>query len=434
MVRLLLLLSVLIISATALYSQTSHELFEEGKEFQKNGRKIKAIRAYEDALTKAKSQHDKSLQMEIHLELAELKNNLINYKESLEHYHQFTALYKRKLSGEKNVLKKSVGDLELSVDNLETEVNEGQESIQKMDKEITSLTKEKLQAENEKQQLEIDKQQLEIDNKNQQLSIQRHENRRNIMLFIVTFSLLFVIFISWAFYRNKKINKLLRIKNDQIAAEKEKSEELLLNILPESIAEELKESGKTISKRYEDASIMFTDFKGFTTFSEQYSPEDLVIELDNYFTAFDEIMQKYNIEKIKTIGDAYLCVCGVPDKNKNHAITITKAAFELRDYVEQKAQALKAKGKPYLEMRIGIHSGPLVAGVVGSKKFAFDVWGDAVNIAARMEQSGEVNAINISEDVYQLIKDDFELEYRGEIEAKNKGKLKMYFVLNPKHR
>jgi class 3 adenylate cyclase len=252
------------------------------------------------------------------------------------------------------------------------------------------------------------------------------------MYFIIGIAILVVIFISWAYYRNSKINNLLRQKNDEIAAAKEKSEELLLNILPASTAEELKEFGKTTSKRYDNASIMFTDFKGFTKFSEQYSPEDLVQELDNYFTVFDEIMQQYNIEKIKTIGDAYLCVCGVPDEDPNHATKIINAAFELRDYVQQKAKTLKEKGKPFLEMRIGVHSGPLVAGVVGSKKFAFDVWGDAVNIAARMEQSGEVNTINVSEDVHELIKDDFDLEYRGEIQAKNKGKLKMYFVLKPK--
>ena len=425
MMRNLFLHLIFFICASVSFSQSAMELYQQGKSFQKDGRKMKAIRSYEDALIKAQNQQNSTLQMEIHLELAELKNNLINYKESLKHYHEFTALYKQKLASEKEVLK-------TSVNNLETKVDKGQDSIQQMDKEIVSLTKEKLQSEYEKQQLEIDKQELEINNKNQQLSIQQYENRRNIMYFIIGIAILILFFISWAYYRNRKTNKLLREKNDQIAAAKEKSEELLLNILPESTAEELKEFGKTTSKRYDNASIMFTDFKGFTKFSEQYSPEELVQELDNYFTAFDGIMQKYSIEKIKTIGDAYLCVCGIPDQNHNHATTIVNAAFELRNYVQQKAKALKEKGKPYLEMRIGIHCGSLVAGVVGSKKFAFDVWGDAVNIAARMEQSGESNTINVSEDMYEMIKDDFELEYRGKIEAKNKGKLKMYFVLKKK--
>lgn len=139
-------------------------------------------------------------------------------------------------------------------------------------------------------------------------------------------------------------------------------------------------------------------------------------ELDQYFTAFDEIMNKYNIEKIKTIGDAYMCVSGVPVEDDSHAKNMVNAAFEIRNFVRERAEALKAEGKSYLEMRIGIHTGSLVAGVVGSKKFAFDVWGDAVNIAARMEQSGEPGSINVSEDFSRLIKDDFELDYRGEIE------------------
>ena len=144
------------------------------------------------------------------------------------------------------------------------------------------------------------------------------------------------------------------------------------------------------------------------------------------------IMQKYGIEKIKTIGDAYMCVSGVPDQNNSHALNIIYAAFELRDFVQKRIQELKLQKRPYLEVRIGIHTGSLVAGVVGSKKFAFDVWGDAVNVAARMEQSSEPGAINISEDVCQLVKNNFELELRGEIEAKNKGKMRMYFVKKAK--
>jgi class 3 adenylate cyclase len=214
--------------------------------------------------------------------------------------------------------------------------------------------------------------------------------------------------------------------------EKKKSDDLLLNILPETIAGELKEFGKTTPCRFEQATVMFTDFKGFTIYSEKHSPEELVKLVDHYFRAFDQIVKKYGIEKIKTIGDAYMCVAGIPVSQENHASLMIRAAFEFRDFVNKEAERKQKLNEPFLRMRIGLHSGPLVAGVVGSRKFAYDVWGDTVNIAARMEQSGEADGINVSESVHELVKDEFEFVYRGEIEAKNKGRLKMYFVTSEK--
>lgn len=211
-------------------------------------------------------------------------------------------------------------------------------------------------------------------------------------------------------------------QRNKIGREKKRSEDLLLNILPEEVAEELKEKGTADARLFENVTVFFSDFKGFTTVSEKLSPQELVNELHECFTAFDNIMHKYGIEKIKTVGDAYLAVCGLPTANTNHAADMVKAALEIKDYMKTRSE------KELSAIRIGIHSGHVVAGIVGVKKFAYDIWGDTVNTAARMEQNGEPGKINISEATYELVKDKFHCNYRGEIEAKNKGKLKMYFV------
>lgn len=209
----------------------------------------------------------------------------------------------------------------------------------------------------------------------------------------------------------------------QLKDEKQKSDNLLLNILPEEVAVELKEKGTADAKLFNDVTVLFTDFKGFTTISEQLSPQQLVDELHACFSAFDEICGRYHIEKIKTVGDAYLAVAGLPMPDSSHAQNVVKAAIEIRNYM----LARKTHTQTF-DVRIGIHSGSVVAGIVGVKKFAYDIWGDTVNTAARMEQNGEPGKVNISEATYELVKDKFSTEYRGEIEAKNKGKLKMYFV------
>ncbi|HLP52638.1 MAG TPA: adenylate/guanylate cyclase domain-containing protein [Chitinophagales bacterium] len=216
----------------------------------------------------------------------------------------------------------------------------------------------------------------------------------------------------------------------QLKDEKQKSDTLLLNILPEEVAEELKAKGTANAKLFNDVTVLFTDFKGFTKVSELLSPQELVDELHACFSAFDEICGKYNIEKIKTVGDAYLAVAGLPVPDNNHAQNVVKAAIEISAFMQQRKAEATFGARQAFDVRIGIHSGSVVAGIVGVKKFAYDIWGDAVNTAARMEQNSEPGKINVSEATYNLLctNSKCKFEYRGEIEAKNKGKLKMYFV------
>lgn len=216
-----------------------------------------------------------------------------------------------------------------------------------------------------------------------------------------------------------------------IAIEQQKSEELLLNILPKHVADELKIRGAAEARLYEQASVLFADFKDFTKVSEQVPPSELVALINVYFTEFDRIISKYNLEKIKTIGDAYVCAAGLKDEDPAEACErLIYAAIEIQKFTEElKTEAIRMN-KPYFLQRIGIGSGPVVAGIVGVKKFTYDIWGDTVNVAARMEQNSEAGKINISESTYLLIQGKFECFYRGKIEAKNKGEVNMYFVKN----
>jgi adenylate cyclase len=209
---------------------------------------------------------------------------------------------------------------------------------------------------------------------------------------------------------------------------KKRSDDLLLNILPAEVAEELKVKGSAEAKQFDEVTVMFTDFKNFTQFSEKLSPAELVAEIHTCFKAFDDITGKYNIEKIKTIGDSYMCAGGLPVINKTNAADVVNAALEIREFILQYFEQRIKIGKEPFEIRIGVHTGPVVAGIVGIKKFAYDIWGDTVNIASRMESSGEAGKVNISGATYELVKEKFNCTHRGKITAKNKGEIDMYFV------
>lgn len=218
-------------------------------------------------------------------------------------------------------------------------------------------------------------------------------------------------------------------QKEQIEKERELSETLLLNILPASTAKELKEKGVASPKLFPNVSILFTDFVDFTLISEKMKPEKLVEDLDNCFRAFDDIILSNKLEKIKTIGDAYMAISGAPIDDPSHAFHAVTAALQIRSFIEKwNLEKTRNQDRPW-GIRLGIHSGAVIGGVVGKNKFAFDIWGDAVNTASRMESSGESGKINISGATYALIKNYFICSYRGKIKAKNKGEIDMYFVM-----
>ena len=223
-------------------------------------------------------------------------------------------------------------------------------------------------------------------------------------------------------------DELVKQKNGEIAKEKERGDKLLHNILPEEIANELKTTGKVKPRQYSSASILMLDFRDFSDLSRSLTPVQLITMLDYCFKNFDNITASHRLEKIKTIGDAYLCVGGVPNTNRTHPFDCIAAAWEMMAFLEEWKKEQMALNEPYFEARIGIHSGPVIAGVVGDKKFVFDVWGDAVNIAARLETAGEVGKINISQTTYNLVKQKKACKHRGKIPIKNQDPLDMYFV------
>jgi class 3 adenylate cyclase/tetratricopeptide (TPR) repeat protein len=218
------------------------------------------------------------------------------------------------------------------------------------------------------------------------------------------------------------------IQRNKISRSKKRSDELLLNILPGEVAEELKAKGSTEARLLDNVTVLFTDFKGFTQLAEQLTPKELVTEINTCFSAFDLIVKKHNVEKIKTIGDAYMAAGGLPTPNETHPVDVVKAAIDICRYMEDYKTQRKTEGKPYFEIRIGVHTGPVVAGVVGLNKFAYDIWGDTVNTASRMESSGEPGKVNISGVTHRYVGQIFNCTYRGKIEAKGKGQIDMYFV------
>ncbi|HEY6246034.1 MAG TPA: adenylate/guanylate cyclase domain-containing protein [Pyrinomonadaceae bacterium] len=221
---------------------------------------------------------------------------------------------------------------------------------------------------------------------------------------------------------------LVQVLTQNLNQERRKSDRLLRSVLPETIAQELKQTDRVQPIDYEQASVLFTDFVGFTQIAEGFTPQQLIEELDGCFSQFDRIAKKHKLEKIKTIGDAYMAVGGVPLANRTHAVDCVLASLEIEQVVSLLREEEMAESRPYWQIRIGIHSGDLVAGVVGREKFSYDVWGDTVNIASRLESSGVAGRINISGATYELVKDFFECEFRGKIAAKNKGKIDMFFV------
>jgi len=262
---------------------------------------------------------------------------------------------------------------------------------------------------------------LTKDNALNELQIKKQKFARNAL----GSGLLLIFLIALLIYRNYrakvKTTKILDRQKDEI-------EHLLLNILPSEVAKELQERGHSTPREYDSVSVLFTDFKGFTRLTSNMEPHILVEELNACFMAFDDIIGKYNLEKIKTIGDSYMCAGGIPTPDDDHTYNIIRAGLEIQEYIIRNNEKKRENGEEPWDLRIGIHVGPLVAGVVGKKKYAYDIWGATVNVASRMESNGAPEKVNISAATYELVKDHYSCTYRGKINAKNIGEIDMYFV------
>jgi adenylate cyclase len=270
-----------------------------------------------------------------------------------------------------------------------------------------------------KKESELSRKEVEINLAD--LQVKRQKLAKNAFMVGLSLVLMIALLIFRSYRIKVKTHKILDLQKGEI-------ENLLLNILPSEVAKELQVNGYATPRNYESASVMFTDFKGFTTIADKMHPQELVEELNTCFIAFDNIIEKYGLEKIKTIGDSYMCAGGIPTPDKGHVINMIKASLEIKDYITRNNSRRIEAGLESWYLRIGIHVGPIVAGVVGKKKYAYDIWGSTVNIASRMESNGEPGKVNISSATYELIKDKYDCIYRGKIFAKNIGEIDMYFV------
>lgn len=369
------------------------------------------------------SKERRNLQKQVESLEAEI-NNLEKDKSQLSKDKTKLSKSQEKLAREKREVEAQIGQKEEELESIAAQKRRAERRIQSKEKEVKELTRDAL----EKQAM-IDAQRAEI--AETELEAEQSRNLRNILALIIGFVVLLAISLYSRFRSSRKARKKLEQQSRQIREEQERSDELLLNILPEPIAEQLKEQGKVPAERFDHVTVLFTDFKDFTKISEQLTPEQLVAEIDNCFKGFDFIISQYNsIEKIKTIGDAYMCVSGLTQR-RSIPNEIVKAALEIQEFLDETAQVKRQQGVPYFEARIGLHTGPVVAGVVGIKKFAYDIWGDTVNVAARMESACEPGEVNISESTFNQIRYNFDCQYRGKIQAKNKGMVDMYYVKKP---
>ncbi len=262
---------------------------------------------------------------------------------------------------------------------------------------------------------------LTKDKKLQELDLKSQKLQKGIISGGLAVILIIALIILRNYLESARTNKLLDKQKEQI-------ESLLQNILPAEVAVELQRDGKATPRYYEQVSVLFTDFKDFTKLADALSPQEVVFELNSCFIAFDDIIEKYHLEKIKTIGDSYMCAGGIPTTDENHPLNMIRASLDIQAYMKSRNGERVERGLAPWNLRIGVHVGPVVAGVVGRKKYAYDIWGSTVNIASRMESSGVPGQVNISAAAYELVRESYECVYRGKVLAKNIGEIDMYFV------
>lgn len=366
------------------------------------------------------------------------RNQLQQQRDELSAQRDTLATEIMSLQDEKTQLTSDNVVLQEKTETLTKEKREVEQEVSQKTEELNTVAQEKKVIEQIAEKRSADIKQLSRDTLEKQLIIQEAKNQlmasklevqqQNQIIIGGGIGLLSLILISLLLYSRFKTKKrsaqVLAAKNEELKIERKRSDDLLKNILPEEIAKELKSTGKAKARHYKEVTVFFSDFKNFTLDAEELGPERLVAELDTIFRKFDEIISKYpEIEKIKTIGDSYMCATGFSER-PGFPNNMVKAALEMQAYLTE-----KAKREPRLsKARMGLHTGEVTAGVVGSKKFAYDIWGDTVNIASRMESQGEPGKVNISEATYKKVHYKFKCTPRGKIQAKNKGLIEMYFV------
>ena len=402
------------------YREAYHIVEEAFKYFSGKGTSISDLESrYEQEKVKLEREK-RQLESERQRLTGEIEN-LLNERSTLSTDKDRLERRQQQLVQEKAKVEEEINEKEEELATVAEAKEKAEQAAQSKAREVKQLSREKLE-----QEAVLKTKEAELAKASLQAEISK--NQQKLLLILAGFGVLFALFLLVLFLSARRSRSRLADKNKIIKQEQERSDELLLNILPQPIAEELKHYGKAQPRKYDQVTVLFSDFKNFTKISEQLSPEELVAELDKCFKAFDFIISQYDdIEKIKTIGDAYMCASGLSER-KTIPHNLVRAALEMQEFLDEQKQEKMRLGRPFFEARIGIHTGSVVAGVVGVNKFAYDIWGDTVNIAARMEANSQEGRVNISDTTYRLIKYKFECEYRGKVQAKNKGLIDMYFV------
>lgn len=403
-----------------------YPLNDIGKVYEKRGDYANAIRYHQQAFDFASKTNATQYLAQSLTGIADTRLAQGDWQKAIETYKKALG-YAKKLGAVNYDVKNATAGLALSYARAgnfasayryQADLGSLKDSLYNIDVD-TKLSHQMTNFEIQKKQSQIDL--LTKDKALQDLELNRQKVARNALM--AGLILVFIIaFILYRDYRNKlKTNKLLDSQKAEI-------ERLLQNILPAEVARELQANGEAKPRYYEDVSVLFTDFKNFSILAEALAPQEVVSELNTYFNAFDEVIGKYQLEKIKTIGDSYMCAGGIPTEDDSHLMRMVQASLEIQEFIRERNWKRIGMGLQPWELRIGINVGPLVAGVVGRRKYAYDIWGSTVNIASRMESSGEPGKVNISAAVYERIKDHYHCAYRGKVYAKNIGEIDMYFV------
>ncbi len=388
--------------------------------FSQKGKSISDLEQRYEA-QKIELERDKEALEEEERRLRRTVNDLQRQRDQLSTDKQRLSVEQEELIREKEIVEEQISEQEEALVNIAEEKEEAEARAQRKEREVKELTREKLEQDYLLKEQELDLAKADL--------VQTRSRNLILILLIVSVFIVALALLWYSRFRaSRRARQTLEEKNKVIEEERRRSDELLLNILPAQIADELKNTGKAKAQKIEGVTVLFTDFKNFTQIADKMTPEQLVRELDHCFKGFDYIISQYDdIEKIKTIGDAYMCASGLKG-TKGLPRNIVRAALEMQEFLEDYKQERFRLGLPFFEARIGLHTGPVVAGVVGVNKFAYDIWGNTVNVAARMEANCDPGKVNISEATHDRIHQHFNCSPRGRIEAKNVGAIEMYYV------